>query len=182
MMRRIETGSSDITNRSGQFLPSVDGINRTQCVTVVLDQPEVVTITEAFDCLKVKWISKSMRQHDCLGLWRICTLQKLRIDVVLRDRHINKNRNRSVLDDRCYGCRETCCNGDDFVSRKDLTFLKKRGSQCHKCEQIRRRTGVYKGTVSYSQIFCKFVFKFTGVTSGCQPEFQRTVHKIYHFF
>ena len=140
MMRRIKAGSSDITDRSCQFFLTIDGIDRTQCIAVIFHQPEIMFFTEISDCLKVKRISKCVCQHDCLCLWRICSLQKLRINVVLRNRHIDKNRNCTVLDDRRYGCRKTCRNCDNLISWKDLTLFEKRGSQSHKRKKIRGRT------------------------------------------
>ena len=45
---------------------------------------------------------------------QIATINKV-INIVLRNRYIHKYRYCTVLDCRCYGCRETCCNRDNLV-------------------------------------------------------------------
>ena len=182
MMRWIKTGSSDISDRSGQFLFPVDRINRSKCITVIFDQPQIMTITEFSDCFQVKWISKCMRKHDRFCLWRPCRFQKRWINIVLWNRYINKYRYRTVLDHRRNCSRKTGRNCDHFIPRKNLPFFQKRRCQCHKCEQICRGTGIYQGTVTNTEIFCKCMFKFICITSCGQPEFKGTIHKIYHFF
>ena len=123
-----------------------------------------------------------MCKHDSLCLRRPCSFQKRWINVVLRNRHIDKYRHCSILDHRRNCCRETCRNRDHLIARKDLTLFQERGSQCHKSKQIRRRSGVYQRTVTHTEILRKCMFKFVCITSGCQPEFKRTVYQIYHFF
>ena len=76
MMWRVKAGGSDITDRSGQFLLTVNRIDRTECIAVILDQPQVMSITELFYCLQVKWISKCMCEHDSFCLRRPCSFQK----------------------------------------------------------------------------------------------------------
>ena len=70
-------------------------------------------LAERFDCRKVERISECMGNHDCLCLLGKCFLELCNIDVVLRDRHVNEDRNSAVLDRRGNGRRETCRNSDD---------------------------------------------------------------------
>ena len=51
MVRRIEAGGSDIAHGSGKLLHAVQCIAASQCITVVLDEPQVMAITELLHCL-----------------------------------------------------------------------------------------------------------------------------------
>ena len=144
MMWRVKTGGSDITDRSCQFILTVNRIDRTECIAVILDQPQVVSITKLFYCFQVKWISKCMCKHDSFCLRRPCSFQKGRINVVLWNGHIDKYRYGPILDHRRNRCRETCRNRDHLISRKDLTFFQEWRSQRHKSKQVRGRSGVYQ--------------------------------------
>ena len=144
MMWRIKTGSSDIADRSSQFILTVDRIDRTERIAVILDQPQIMAVTEFFYCLQVKWISKCMCKHDSFCLRRPCSFQKGRINVVLWNGHIDKYRYGPILDHWRNRCRETCRNRDHLISRKDLTFFQEWRSQRHKSKQVRGRSGVYQ--------------------------------------
>ena len=45
-MRRVEAGGSDVTHGAGKLLHAVNGIAASQGITVVLDQPQVMAVTE----------------------------------------------------------------------------------------------------------------------------------------
>ena len=46
VMRRVEAGGSDITHGAGKLLHAVNGVAASQGITVVLDQPQVMAVTE----------------------------------------------------------------------------------------------------------------------------------------
>ena len=181
MMRRIKTGSTDVSDGSSQLVLPVNRISGAECIAVVLDEPEVIFFTEILQSFQIKRISKRMCQHHRFCLWRNGFLKLFRVNVVLRNCHIHKHRDCSILNHRRYRCRESCCHRNHFVSRQNLTLTKKRGSQCHEREKICRRTGVYQRTETHLQVFCKLLLKLIGISSGREPELQRAVYEIYHF-
>ena len=123
-----------------------------------------------------------MGNHDCLCLLGKCFLELCNIDVVLRDRHVNEDRNSAVLDRRGNGRRETCRNSDDLVSALYAAVAEQRGGQGHECYQVCGRARVYKSTVAHMEVLRKLLLELIRVASGCEPELQGTVHKVYHLF
>ena len=77
-----------------------------------------------------------MGDHHSLCLWGKRFFQAGYINIVLRDRHIHKNRNRSVLDHRSHCCGEACRHCDHLVSRQHLAFLQKGRGQRHKRQKV----------------------------------------------
>ena len=65
MMWRIKTGGSDIPDGSGQSALSVDRITGTQRIAVILDQPQIVTVTEIFYRFQIKRVAQGMCKHHC---------------------------------------------------------------------------------------------------------------------
>ena len=96
------------------------------------------------------------------------------------NRHIHKHWNCAILDRRGYRRRETCRNRDNLIAAAHPALSQQWGSQRHKCDQVRGGTGVYKGTVFDAQVVRKPRLKLIGVTSGGQPELQRTVYQLDH--
>ena len=123
-----------------------------------------------------------MRKHDCFCLLE--TMPASRDGSILYCGIVtsNKYRYRTVLDHRRNCSRKTGRNCDHFIPGRICRSFQKRRCQCHKCEQICRGTGIYQGTVTNTEIFCKCMFKFICIASCGQPEFKGTIHKIYHFF
>ncbi len=52
--------------------------------------------------------------------------------------------------------------------------------RCHECDQVRGGTGVYEGAVAHMKVLCELLLELIRVTSGCKPELQGAVHKVYH--
>ena len=121
-----------------------------------------------------------MGDHDCLCLVGKGRFQLCDIDVVLWDRHVNEHRNSAVLDRRSYRCRETCSDGDDLVSALYTAVAEQRGCQCHERNQVCGRTGVYESAVAHVKVLCQLLLELIRVASGCEPELQGAVHKVYH--
>ena len=65
MMWRIKAGGSDISNGSGQSALSVDRITGSQRIAVILDQPQIVTVTEIFYRFQIKGVAQGMCKHHC---------------------------------------------------------------------------------------------------------------------
>lgn len=123
MMWRIKTGGSDISDGSGQSALSVDRITGTQRIAVILDQPQIVTVTEIFTAFRSKGLP-GMCKHHCFCFFLKLPVQKIGINIILRDCHIHKHQYCSrLLDHQGYGCRKSCCHRDHFISRKNLSLL-----------------------------------------------------------
>ena len=123
-----------------------------------------------------------MSDHDRFCLIGKGIFQHGSIHVVLWNGHINKYRNRTILNDRRNRCRESGSYGDHFVSRHNTTVSHQRRSKRHKRKQVCGRTGVYQRTVFNSKVLRKFLFKLIGISSGSKPELKGTVYQIYHLF
>ena len=139
VMRRIEAGRAEVADTAREFLLAIDRVEGAKRITVVLDEPEVVLVTEILDSLEVERIAERMRDHDSLRLVRERSLKLRHIDVVLRDRHIDKDRHCSVVDNRRDRRRETGCHRDDLIPAADAAFAEQRRSQRHEGQQIGRR-------------------------------------------
>ena len=46
VVRRVEAGGSDVAHGTGKLLYTVDDVTASQGITVILDQPQVMTVTE----------------------------------------------------------------------------------------------------------------------------------------
>ena len=46
VMRRVKAGGSDIAHGAGKLLHTINGVAASQGITVILDQPQVMTVTE----------------------------------------------------------------------------------------------------------------------------------------
>ena len=180
MMRRIEAGCTNITNCTRQSSLAVNRIGTAKCIAVILHQPQIILIAECTDRSQVKRISKRMCNHNCLCLLTQRLFQLAYIQIILWNRQIQKNRNCTILQIWSNRGRKTCRNRDDFIPTLHTPLSQKWRSQRHKCQQICRRTGIDKRTKTHTNIICKFLFKLFCISTGSQPEFQRTVHKITH--
>lgn len=182
VMRRIEAGRAEVADTAREFLLAIDRVEGAKRITVVLDEPEVVLVTEILDSLEVERIAERMRDHDSLRLVRERSLKLRHIDVVLRDRHIDKDRHCSVVDNRRDRRRETGCHRDDLIPTTDAAFAEQRRSQRHEGQQIGRRTRVDDRDILHAEVLSQVRFELLDVAARSQPEFQRTVHEIAHLF
>ena len=89
---------------------------RPQCIAVIFNQPQIMTVTKFTNSFQIKWISQCMCDHNCFCFFRPGFFQHCYINVILRNRHVYKNRNRTILDHRRYCCRESGCYCDNFIS------------------------------------------------------------------
>ena len=180
VMRRIETGSTDIPNRSRQFCHAIQCVFRPKRIAVILHQPQTMLFTEFTDCFQVKRIAQCMCDHNRLRPLGQRLLQHRHIDIILWNCYIHKHRHRSILNDRSHRCRKSCRHRNDFITTPDRPLSQKRRSKRHKCEKIRRGTGIHQRTEFHPQIRRHLLLKFIRITPCCQPELQRTVHQINH--
>ena len=81
-----------------------------------------MTVTKCLYCLQIKWIAKCMRDHHGLCLIRQCFFKPCDINIVLRNCHIYKHWNCTILDYWCYCCRKTCSNCDYLIASFYLSF------------------------------------------------------------
>lgn len=140
VMRRIEAGRTEVTDTAREFLLAINRVEGAQRVTVILDEPEVVLVTKILNRLEVEWVTERMRNHDGLRLVRERRLKLRHIDVVLRDRHIDKDRHSTVVDNRRDRRRKTGCHRDDLITAADTALTEQWRSQRHECQQIGRRS------------------------------------------
>ena len=122
MVRRIERRCSDITDGTGLLGHAVNCIKRSERITVILNQPQIMLIAELLNCLKIKRISQSMSHHNGLGLLGISLLKKLSFNTVARNIHIQKYRHAAILNDRIYRRRKARSNSDHFITRTYSPF------------------------------------------------------------
>lgn len=99
MMRRVEAGRANIADGTRELLLAIDDVARAEGIAVILHEPEIVLVAEVLHGLQVKGIAQRMREHDGLRLVREGRLQLRDVDVVLRNRHIDEDRHRTVVHD-----------------------------------------------------------------------------------
>ncbi len=66
VMRRIETRCTDIANSSSQLIFAVNSVFRAECVTVILNEPQTVSVAEFLDSAEIEGISQCMCDHNSL--------------------------------------------------------------------------------------------------------------------
>ena len=108
MVRRIEAAGSNVAPSTGLLGYTINGVFRTQCVTVILNQPQVVLLAESKDGFQIERITKRMSHHHSLGLGAISSFQLIHINIKSGKSHINEYGDSSILDDRSYCCGESC--------------------------------------------------------------------------
>lgn len=182
VMWRVEAGRAEVTDTARELLLAIDRVEGAKRIAVVLDEPEVMLVTEILDSLEVKRIAECMRDHDGLRLVRKRRLELRHIDVVLRDCHIDEDRHSAVVDNRRDRRRETGCHRDDLIPAADATLAEQRRSQRHEGQQIGRRTRVDDRDILHAEILGQVRFELLDIAARSQPEFQRTVHEIAHLF
>ena len=180
-MRRIETGRTDISPRSGKAGFTINGILGAQSIAVVLYQPQVVLIAECLHSRQIKGISQSMCDHHRLGFGRERSFQFRNINIVLGNRHIHKNRHRAILNGRSHSSGEATGNGDDLVPLLDLTITQFRCSQCHEGNQVCRRPTVDQMSKLDADPLGKLLLELVCKTASCQPEIQSSIRQCTHF-
>ena len=126
MVRRIEARRSNITDRTGKIFLPIELILGPQSIAVVFHQPQIMRITELLDRREIKGIPQCMRDHDSLCLFRECFFQTGYVNVVLRNRDIDKDRNRPILDNRRNRRRKSRRHRDDLIPTTDSTLPQKR--------------------------------------------------------
>ena len=139
-------------------------------------------ITEVFDRLQIERIAERVRDHHCLRPRGECVFELRNIDVVLRNRHVDKHRHRAVLNDRRNSRRKSRRNRDHFVAALEPTFAEHWRCQRHERRQIRRRTGIDCRAELDSEIFRQPALEFRRIPTRRQPKFQRAVDEILHLF
>ena len=181
VMRRIKRRSAEMSHRT-RFLPlSIVKILRTERVAIVFYQPKSVRVAKKLHRLQIEGISQRMSDHYGFRFRRQSFFKLIRVDVVFRYRYIDEHRNRSVLNDRRYRCRESAGDGNYFVAPFDSSLAKSRRGKRHERQQIRRRSRIGRRTVFHAQPFGETFFEPLRPMSRRQPEIQRGIHQIHHF-
>ena len=180
VMRRVEARRAEVADRSREILLAVERIGRAERVAVVLNEPEVMLVAERFDCLEVEWIAERMREHDSLRPRRVCCLELCDIDVVLRNRDIDKDRHGAVVHNRRNGRREPRSNGDDLIAAPDASLAEERRGQRHESEEIRRRAGVHDAREADTEVVRELLLECFHIAARGQPELEGAVDEILH--
>ena len=121
-----------------------------------------------------------MRDHDRFRLFRVCLLQLRHIDIVLRDRHIDKYRYGAILKNRRHRRRESAGDRDHFVSLPDLSLSELRCGQRHESDQVRGGSAVDQVRKPYTDPFREFLLKLIRKPPRRQPEIQHRVGQALH--
>ena len=121
-----------------------------------------------------------MGNHHRLGLRRVGRLELRHIDVVLRNGHIHKDRDRPVLQHRRDRRRESAGHGDAFIAATNAPLAELRGSQRHEGEQVRARARVHERHKGDAEIGAEFLLKEIRVAPGGQPEFEDRIGRVDH--
>ena len=134
MVRRVKAGCSDIADCTGEFIPFRHFIDAAKCITVILDQPQTVLFAKGSHSPQVERIAKRMRRHNRLGLRSQGSFKHRHVKIISRKRNINKNGNRSILQDRGNRCRESAGNRYDFIARQNAAFFERRRRKRHESQ------------------------------------------------
>ena len=182
VVRRIETGGSEVADGSGFAHDSVNFDFGTERVAVVLHKPEVVEFAELFDLDDIEGVAEGVGDHHGFGFFRIRGFQLSNVDIVLRNGNVDEHRNRAELDDWRDGCRESRGNGDDFVSAADSAFTEFVCGECGEREQVCGGSGVADGAEFYSELLCKTFFEPCGPGPRGEPEVESGINEVHDLF
>ena len=180
VVRRVEAGRADVAPGTGKAGLAVDGVLGAQRVAVVLDQPQVVGVTERLDGGQVKRIAQRVGDHDSLRLGGEGCLELGDVDVVLGHGHIHKHGHRAVLDGRGHGGGEAAGHGDDLVALPDLAVTQLGGGQRHEGDQVGGGTAVDQMGELNADPLGKFLFEPFCKAARCQPEVQCGIGQSAH--
>src|SRR5262245_54885724 len=95
-MGRVKTTSCPVAKGASELAT----VGRAQSVAVVLDEPQVVPPGHLEDCAEVERIAKRVREEDSPRARPDSFFQAAYVQVAARQRHVEKNRNAAVLEDR----------------------------------------------------------------------------------
>lgn len=74
-------------------------VGAAECVTVILDEPEVVGVDKVHDRVEVEGVAEGMGDHDCAGAWADCLSEAIGQWPVITQPDVNKDRDEIVLND-----------------------------------------------------------------------------------
>ena len=181
MVRRIKAGRADVAPCAGIPGFPVYGIAASQRVAVILHQPEPVPVAESPHGGQIKGIAQRVGDHDRLRPLGQGFLQPGNVDIVLRHRHIHKNRNRAILKNGRYRGGKAAGNGDNLVSPANLPLAQFRRGQRRKGDQIGGRAAVDQMRVFHAQPCGEFFLEPLRKPPGRQPEIQHGIRQGAHF-
>ena len=113
MVRRVKTESRDVT-KGAHHLAFIGGA---QCVTAVLNHPQIVLFAEGRHKFQVKRVAQAVRQHDGFGFGADGGFNLGRIDVVGSQVNVHKYRHCTKLQDRVDCGWEACGHTNHFIAR-----------------------------------------------------------------
>ena len=142
VVRGIETGSGEVAKRAN----AAPFVKRSDGIAAILDQPEIVFGGQLHDGIEIEWIAESVRQHDGPGAIGDSRLQLGGVDVVSRNLHVNKDRDKPVLNNGIDSRGESGGYGDHFVSGRELAVAERRRCETRERREVGGRTGVDEGS------------------------------------
>ena len=182
MMGRVKARSAYVSESPRKPGFSVQRIQAAERITVVLNEPQAVSLTERFHGFDVKRIAECMGQHH-----RFCppgesSFKERHVHIRAGQFDIHKYRDCAALKDRSHGSRETRGNRNDLIPREHPPVTEQRRSERRKCQQVGTRSRIDQAYMPDPQILRKFPLKPFRIPAGCQPEFQGRIHEVFHFF
>ena len=107
----VKTQGGDVTEGAHQLTV----VDRTQRVTAVFYQPQVVLLAECGDHIQIERVAQAVGQHDGFGLGRNGGLNFRRINVMCGQIQIYEHWYRAKLNDWIDSCWKSCSNADHLV-------------------------------------------------------------------
>ncbi len=153
-------------------------ICRSDRVTAVFDQPEVMFFCERRHGREVKGVAQRMGEDHQPRAGAECRFQLRDIGVVRARCNVDEYRYQSVLNQRVDRGRESCCHGDRFVAGLQSSVSERLRRQRRHREQVGRRAGVDQQRVLEPVIPGKFFLKLQSEPAGREPEVEATIHQV----